>query len=171
MKKTISALFVISVLLVSVGFVMAAGFDEFGYNYKANMFNGRYCDTDRVAGGDYCDVDLIMKWSDEWLNEDRVRCAGTPQKGISACEGAWLTNHQSGVNEDGTKWTYFVKIVYPGDDAYKVDGIWYTADGVEIGPAIWGAYARILQISNDPAYDEHGVLNNWEAPAGFGYYR
>ena len=76
-----------------------------------------------------------------------------------------------GTNPDGSQWNYFVKIVYPGDDAVLDAGTWYTEIFVEIGPAIWGAYARILQISNDPAYDEHGVLNNWPAPAGFGSYK
>ena len=167
MKKTISALFVISILLVSIGFVMAAGFDEFGYNYKANMFNGRYCDNDRVIGGDYCDVNLIMKWSDEWLNENRVRCEGTPQEGISACEGSWLTNHQSGTNEDGTKWTYFVKIVYPRGGVVDVD-----TDGIDDntgGSIIWGSYVIIQQVSNDPPLDEHGNIFS-VMPTGFGYY-
>jgi hypothetical protein len=30
------------------------------------MFNGRYCNYDRVEGGDYCDEHLIMKWNDAW---------------------------------------------------------------------------------------------------------
>lgn len=147
------------------------GFDEFGYNYRANMFNGRYCDYDRVIGGNYCDVDLIMKWSDEWLNEDRIRCEGTPQQGSSACEGAWLTNHQSGLTDDGKKWTYFVKIVAVPEDAYVVDGNWYTADDVEIGPVIWGAYAIIQQVSNDPSLGEHGILYKSPASPGFGVYK
>ncbi len=144
-------------------------FDEFGYNYQANMFNGRYCDADRViGGGPYCDVGLQMKWSDEWLNEDRVRCAGTPQEGSSACEGSWLTNHQSGTNPDGKKWTYFVKIVYPSGGVVDANNDGF--DDNTGGEIIWGSYVRIQQVSNDPSVPEHGIqaLVN---PAGFGAHK
>ncbi len=109
-----------------------------------------------------------MKWSDEWLNEDRVRCAGTPQEGSSACEGSWLTNHQSGTNPDGKKWTYFVKIVYPSGGVVDAN-----SDGFDDntgGSIIWGSYVRIQQVSNDPSVPEHGIqaLVN---PAGFGAYK
>jgi len=41
MKKTILTLFVLSVLVVSiVGVYAAGGFDEFGYNYQARVFVG-----------------------------------------------------------------------------------------------------------------------------------
>src|SRR4030042_3985715 len=98
------------------------GFDEFGYNYNAWMFSGRYCDSDRVIGGDYCDEDLIMKWSPEWLSRGEsnndgkldpgyVNCRGegtNPGLTQSHCPGSWLTNHQRGQYEqDGKtcKWT------------------------------------------------------------------
>lgn len=125
-----------------------------------------------------------MKWSDEWLSNKDCNGDGKLDRGYScdpiyakssACQGAWVTNHQFGSyeGEDGEicKWNYFVKIVMVPEDATKVNGMWYTADGEEIGTVIWGAYARILQISNDPCADEHGVLNNYEAPTGFGYYK
>ena len=118
-------------------------FDEFGYNYNALMFSGRYCDFDRVIGGSYCDVDLIMKWSSEWLNKDRVRCAGTPQEGSSACEGSWLTNHQRGFNPDGSHWSYFVKILYPTGGVVDND-----SDGFDDntgGKIIRGSYI-IIQV-------------------------
>jgi len=47
------------------------------------------------------------------------------------------------------KWNYFVKIVAAPADAVAVDGIWYTADGTEIGPVIWGAFAIIQEVEND----------------------
>lgn len=168
-KRLLIALVVVLALAVTASVVWAkGGFDEFGYNYQANIFNGLYCDYDRVIGGPYCDVDLIMKWSDMWLNEDRVRCAGTPQEGSSACEGAWLTNHQRGVNPDGSHWSYFVKIVYPPGGPVDVN----PADGYDDntgGEIIWGAYIIIQQVSNDPALDEHGILSLVK-PAGFGAY-
>ncbi len=157
---------------------ISVGYDQWGYNYQAHMFYGFYENNARPdTPVTDSDTMLIMKWSDSWLsNKDRNfdtkldRGNDYPYTS-SAATGAWLTNHQWGVNDDGTHWYYFVKIVYPGDDANLVAGVWYTAEGVEIGPVIWGAYARILQISNDPAYNEHGVLNNWPAPTGFGSYK
>ena len=159
---------------------LVLGFDKYGYNYQSHMFNGRYCDNDRVIGGAYCDVNLIMKWSDTWLSNKDCNGDGNLDRGYkcdpenaisSACEGAWLTNHQWGLNDDGDKWTYFVKIVAVPTDAELLDGIWYTADETEIGPVIWGAYARILQVSNDKAYEEHGVLYKSPASPGFGVYK
>ena len=163
--------------------VITLGYDQFGYNYQAHIFNGRYCDYDRVIGGDHCDVKLVMKWSDTWLsnkdcNNDNKLDRGyacNPENPISsACEGAWVTNHQSGtcINDKGKtcKWTYFVKIVMVPTDAYKDGGYWYTADGTEIGAVIWGAYAIIQQVSNDPCLGEHGILYNSPASPGLGKF-
>lgn len=199
MKKILITLMVISVLLVSAGFVVARPsgngnqVDEWGYNYQANMFNGWYWNNQRpdpaytkdTIGEAPSETQLIMKWSDEWMT---TKCGLTDEgkakrgcdkdcvcTGSSGVVGAWLTNHQWGSyeqDEKTCKWQYFVKIAHPGDDAYKDSGMWYTDDTkeTEIGTVLWGAYARILQISNDKCADEHGVLNNWEAPTGFGFY-
>ena len=84
--------------------------------------------------------------------------------------GAWLTNHQSGkveVNGKMRKWTYFVKIVAVDENAVlNVDGYWYTPEGIQIGEEIWGAFAVIQEVSNDPSAGEHGIL--YKAPAGPG---
>ena len=69
-----------------------------------------------------------------------------------------------------SKWTYFVKIVAAPADATLTDDIWYNADGVEIGPVIWGAFATIQEVENDPCAGIHGLqylspdhagLGNW----------
>lgn len=162
-------------LLSSTDEVLTTGNDRFGYNYQAHMFNGRYCDNDRVIGGDYCDVNLIMKWNDAWMSNQDCdgdnlldRHYGYPSYIGS---GAWLTNHQSGVNPDGSHWTYFVKIVAAPADANKDNGNWYTADGTEIGPVIWGQFAVIQRVSNDPLFGEHGILYKSPASPGFGFYK
>jgi len=162
------------VLKTSDGKFIMPGYDEFGYNYQAHIFNGRYCDYDRVIGGDYCDVELVMKWNDAWLSNRDCDFDGTLDRhyGYDSYigSGAWCTNHQSGkVEVDGKlrKWTYFVKIVAAPADATKADGYWYTADGIEIGPVIWGAFAKIQQVSNDPSVGEHGIL--YKSPAGPGF--
>ena len=57
-------------LLTSTGYVIVPGYDQWGYNYQAHMFNGTYCDAYRDAA--WCqpwkDVELMMKWNDAWLS-------------------------------------------------------------------------------------------------------
>ena len=125
--------------------VIKPGFDKFGYNYQARIFNGRYCDYNRVIGGDDCDVHLIMKWNDAWLSNQDCDGDGKLDRhyGFDSYigSGAWITNHMKG---DG--WTYFVKIVAVPKDANLVGSIWYTAGGTEIGPVIWGQFAIIQEV-------------------------
>jgi hypothetical protein len=64
-----------------------------------------------------------------------------------------------------------VKIVAAPADASIVDGKWYTFDNIEIGPVIWGEFAVIQQVSNDPDYGEHGVYYKSPAGPGFGHIK
>jgi len=175
------------------------GYDQWGYHYQSHMFNGFYWNYSRpdvlwtyeslIAAGKSTTW-LVMKWSDEWLSNkdcnnddklDRGYSCDPVNAGSSACQGAWETNHQFGSyeGEDGKtcKWNYFVKIVMVPEDAYKEyheddeTWYWYTAEGELIGSVVWGAYARILQIYNDPCAGETGVENKFETPAGFGFYK
>lgn len=152
-------------LLRSDGEPAVLGFDEWGYNYQGRLFNGMYCDSYRDAAWcqEWKDVKLAMKWNDAWMSNKDCdgdglldRYYGYPSYIGS---GAWLTNHQSGEYEqDGKtcKWNYFVKIVAAPADAYAENGIWYSADGTEIGAAIWGAFAIIQQVENDNCAGIHG---------------
>ena len=163
-------------LLASDGAVITTGFDEYGYNYQGHLFNGRYCDYDRVIGGEYCDVDLVMKWNDAWLSN--VDCDGDGKLdrhyGYSSYigSGAWETNHQSGeyIGDDGQtcQWNYFVKIVAAPADAYSEGGLWYAVDGTEIGPVIWTQFAIIQQVENDPCAGIHGLQFSSPDHNGFG---
>ena len=192
------------------------GFDMYGYNYQAHLFNGYYCnvylggygyppyegddaayyqrlvDEGRAATiGEaedlmntvwcwpYRDVILNMKWNDAWLSNKDCDGDGKLDRhfGFDSYigSGAWETNHQFGTytNEDGKEchWTYFVKIVAVPEDAIKVDGIWYTADGTEIGPETWGSFATIQEVSNEPCAGEHGPLYISPAGPGFGKWK
>ena len=166
-------------LHASDGSLIETGFDQWGYNYQAHIFNGMYCDAYRNA--EWCqpwiDDYLMMKWNDAWLSNqdcdgDKLldRHYGYPSYIGS---GAWLTNHMRGTyDQDGKtcKWTYFVKIVAAPEDATETGGIWYSASGVEIGPVIWGSFAIIEEVYNDKCAGVHGVqyvspdhpgLGNW----------
>ena len=164
----------------SDGVVIETGYDDWGYNYQAHLFNGFYCESYRNAEWcePYADVKLSMKWNDAWISNKDCDGDGLLDRhyGFDSYigSGAWLTNHQSGeyVGVDGKvcKWNYFVKIVAAPADAYVKDGNWMNADGTEIGYVIWGSFAVIQEVENDPCAGLHGLqyqspdrsgLGNW----------
>ncbi len=167
-------------LLASDGSVIETGFDEWGYNYQAHLFNGYYCDSYRDAEWcqPYKNVKLSMKWNDAWISNKDCDGDGLLDRHYGhdsyIGSGAWLTNHQSGEYEqDGKtcKWNYFVKIVAVPDDAVLDEGTWHTADGEEIGHSIWGAFAIIQQVENDPCAGLHGMQYLSPVSAGLGFYK
>ncbi|MEA2112806.1 MAG: hypothetical protein U9P50_02420 [Patescibacteria group bacterium] len=163
-------------LIASDGSVITTGYNDWGYNYQAHLFNGGYCDAYRDAAWcqDYRDDNLKMKWNEAWLANKDCDDDGLLDRhyGFDSYigSGAWLTNHMSGTYEDadGTlcTWVYFVKIVAAPADAYLENNFWYTADDEEIGPAIWGSFAIIQEISNDACVGEHGA--QYISPVGPG---
>lgn len=177
---------------------LTVGYDIFGYNYQAHLFNGTYAnvylgsaglppytgDTDAYllenpgAAGHwawpYRDVELSMKWNDAWIANTDCDDDGKLDRhyGFPSYigSGAWETNHMSGDSLTASAWTDFVKIVAVPADAVKIDSIWFTADGVEIGPDIWGQFAIIQEVLNDPDSGTHGAQYISPAASGFGYY-
>ena len=177
---------------------LQVGFNPYGTNYQGHLFNGSYANNylgkdglppytgdavayliaNPTAAGKwywpYRDVWVNMKWSDAWLANTDCDDDGLLDRHYGYASyvgsGAWETNHQSGKNDDGTTWTYFVKIVAAPADATKSGGVWYAADGTEIGPDIWGEFAIIQEVYNDPSTGDHGILYLSPASAGFGYY-
>jgi hypothetical protein len=159
----------------SDGNLIETGYDEWGYNYQARMFNGYYCDAYRDAAWcqEWANDKLSMKWNDAWLSNKDCDGDGSLDRhyGFDSYigSGAWLTNHQSGEYElDGTQctWVYFVKIVAAPADAYTDGGVWYTPDGAEIGPVIWGDFAIVQEVTNDACAGQHGV--QYHSPVGPG---
>jgi len=167
-------------LVDSIDDPLVLGFDGWGYNYQAHLFNGYYCDAYRDAAWcqAYADIRLVMKWNDAWLSNKDCDGDGALDRhaGFDSYIGssAWLTNHESGeyLDNEGNlcRWNYFVKIVAVPNDAYEVNGVWYTAEGEEIGHVIWGQFATIQEVSNDPCAGEHGVQYVSPAGPGFGTY-
>lgn len=186
-KLLLVVIAILALLAFGTGVVWAkGGFDKWGYNYQAHIFNGLYWNYSRPEppcepGTCASDTHLIMKWSDEWLSNKDRNGDGKLDRGYScdpvnanssACEGAWLTNHQRGEYEDDEgrtcKWTYFVKIVYPPGGPVDADSDGY--DDNTGGSIIWGAYVRIQQVSNDTCAGEHGKIFSVQ-PTGFGAYK
>ena len=107
---------------------LKTGFDIFGYNYQATMFNGLYAnsylgkdglppyegdDTAYLAQNPsaagkwywpYRNDNLAMKWNDAWLSNQDCDGDGFLDRHFGhptyKDSGAWLTNHQSGTYED-----------------------------------------------------------------------
>src|SRR5512144_1301034 len=59
------------------GNTITMGFDRYGYNYQAHMFNGLFENAARPLSGPVAEgpVNLIMKWSDDWLSN--TNCYGS----------------------------------------------------------------------------------------------
>ena len=166
-------------LVGSDGNIIEIGFDKWGYNYQARLFDGYYCDSYRDAAWcqPYVDVKLKMKWNDAWISNKDCDGDGLLDRhyGFESYigSGAWLTNHQSGEYElDGKvcTWLYFVKIVAAPADAHSDGANWYTADGDVIGPVIWGDFAIVQQIENDACAGLHGVQYLSPVGPGLGKY-
>jgi hypothetical protein len=155
------------ILLTSAGDVITTGYDKWGYNYQAHMFNGGYCDVYRDAAWcqPYKDDNLIMKWNDAWLSNKDCDGDGLLDRHYGypsyIGSGAWETNHQSGtyINENGETcyWNYFVKIV-----AKPTAGT--------VCNAIWGDFCVIQEVYNDPCVGFNGLLSK-ELPPGFGAWK
>lgn len=142
----------------SVGDPVVIGYNEWGYNYQARVFNGMWCDYHpyyREGGGgyDWCqrtmsDVELMMKWSDEWISNkdcngdtllDRGYSCNPENANDSACLGAWLTNHERGsyknvlgdwvisVDYNGTKYNHEMTIAEIDEDFNLVGSGGYPA--------------------------------------------
>lgn len=168
---------------------LTLGFDPYGYNYQAHLFNGSYANVYLGGAGfppyegddasylaanpgaashwawPYRDIQLTMKWNAAWLANTDCDGDGRLDRhwGFDSYigSGAWLTNQMVG-EDAGETWTYFTKIVAAPVDAYRDGGVWYAADGGEIGPVIWGSFATIQEV-------ESGVGATYVSPLGPGF--
>lgn len=147
----------------SDGSLLTTGFNEWGYNYQAHIFNGNYCDYHPVyrpggASHDWCvanygDVNLVMKWNDAWLSNADCDGDGLLDRhyGFDSYigSGAWTTNHMTG-GEGEDSWTYFTKIVAKPSEDYECE-------------EIWGSFCTIQEVNSG----EGAIL--YDTP-GFGVY-
>jgi hypothetical protein len=162
MNLRILALLLVAVLVASAFPVVAAaakdtGFDQYGYNYQARIFNGKADGVDRALDGTvwgdptYANDHLVMKWSKAW---DDARFNGKPWT-----PDAWCSNEWNGMVTGGSGTTEHVKIVWVGSD---LENSLYWRPG---GYAIWGEFEVIM---------DHGIVDGaheWWAhatPAGYG---
>jgi hypothetical protein len=174
-------------LVDSKGLPIETGYDQWGYNYQAHMFNGFGCNYSRPAVPCESGDGLIMKWNDAWPSNTDCDGDGKLDRHYGFLtyigSGAWLTNHWNGTYEleDGTvcHWTEFTKIVAVPEGAYldeptytdpwgDTHQTWYTAADEVIGYEIWGEFAIIEDIINDPCAGYNGVEYKSPDHAGLG---
>lgn len=144
------------------------GFNEFGYNYCARIFNGTgsswaaaYADKKGVDVPDmgvYGPDKLIMKWNAAW-----DACNLDPTE--TNCTGAWTDNEWNGMVKGGSGSVWHYKIKWIGGDC----GADYTplTDG---GYCVWGSYETTMDQGKDPNLDS-GPGHLWFAhakPNGYG---
>ena len=124
------------------------GFDVFGYNYAAEIFNGWLGYYDRSIDGGWIlgtgDAWLLMKWSPDW----------TPM--IDEPVGAWVTNHYIWYSDDYSEDTWYgwdTRVAWsdpePPAAAYKIT-----------------EFSKIMKVGEDPAawaeYEAGGAYSaNW----------
>jgi hypothetical protein len=148
----------------------AGGFDQYGYNRSARVFNGtctgwyngKYGGTladAQASCGAYSSDKLVMKWNKAW---DDCNTAGNADP--NACSGATLTNEWNGMAPGGSGETEHFKAVWITPNSCGAD---YTvlADG---GYCIWGHYEATMD--QGMADGSHWVLAH-ATPNGFGVSR
>ena len=150
----------------SSAWAAADGFNQFGYNYTARLFNGTYmqwcqeygitdpgtCSTD--LGGSSVNDQLIMKWNAAW---DACNANQT----AADFAGAWLDNEINGMVPvgDATVWHY--KIVY----SQSCTDTGTTSSG---GYCIWNDYEVIMDQGISGGIHTSNAL---VTPNGYGAYK
>ena len=163
-KRIVLVLFVVLLLLVPTSALAGAnGFDQYGYNRTARIFNGTGMDWCLAKGLDqaYCDSylgdsandHLVMKWSKEW---DRGNAENWE---LGPYTKAWTSNEWNGAFPGGSGDVWHYKIIWVGtgleDSPYWREG----------GYAIWGQFEVIMDQGMS------GGVHEWFAhgePSGYG---
>jgi hypothetical protein len=154
-------------LVVAMGSALsvaaAGGFDQYGYNDSARIFNGPADgldgNLDGTVYGDptYAKDKLTMKWNAAW---DACNDAGNLDP--DACSGAWLNNEWNGKVKGGSNTVWHYKIVWIGPCG--VDGT-PTGDG---GYCLWGAYEVLQDKGTDPSVGPGTIWYAHAKPNGYG---
>lgn len=159
----------------SAGQQVTLGYDQWGYNYQANMFNGWYGNYSRPTVPATSGDSLMMKWNDAWLSSKDCDDDHKLDRHFGFVSyrgsGAWLTNHASGAydvqNISGSyvfnyEWNdgYYPNDVVLTQTGQSVTGTigWpsgqnpYLVEGTVVGTVV-GDVVTLTVDYNDRAYD------------------
>lgn len=159
-KNTIILCTVALVAILGIATVSAVGgFDEFGYNRTARIFEGPASGWCLQRGapanclGAYSDDHLTMKWNAEWDRGNDENWANPPYN-------ATLNNEWNGNVPGGSGWSEVFKTVW--DAGCAADGTPSRSDSW----CIWGQFAVLMDHGTDPSHvHEWWTLAN---PVGYG---
>ncbi len=163
MKKVTILLTILTLLATPALAYAGGGFDQFGYNRDARIFNGTGSSWCLAGGygtdclGIYSPDKLVMKWNAEWDRGNDENWANPPYN-------AWENNEWNGKVPGGSGAVWHYKIVWVGDCV--ADPSLVPAGGY----CIWGQFATIMDQGIDPNY---GPGHTWFAhanPTGYGSY-
>ena len=135
MKKFLVLILVVTLLAIPLTNA-SAGFDDYGYNDVAGIFNGSADGVDRIPDGKvwgdstYANDHLVMKWSKAW---DEAKYGGAPWT-----PDAWIDNEWNGMVPGGSGEVWHYKIIWVGSDGANSE---YWQPG---GYPIWGNYEVIM---------------------------
>jgi hypothetical protein len=129
--------------------------------------------------------DVAMKWNDAWISTKDCDGDGRLDRhfGFVSYTGsdAWLTNHNSWtvLNPKGreVQASEFIKIMANPVNAVIGAPISYFLEqtvylnGKVMGPQIWGEFAVIQYVLNNPSTGDNGLKLKSEVAAGFGFYK
>lgn len=167
MKKIILAAIPALVLIGSASFVFAknGGFNQYGYNYTARIFNGDSYGLCEARGwsraqcdnyfGAYAPDKLVMKWNAEWDRGNQERWNTPPYE-------AWLDNEWNGKFPGGSGEVWHYKIVWVGADLEQSP---YWRQG---GYPIWGQFEVIMDQGVDPNQGPGHIWYSHASPNGYG---
>ncbi len=156
------------------GKTIQVGFNQTGYNYQAKTYSGEIFPETNPGWH------LKWRWNEAYLSTQD--CDGDELLDIANGEdsyrgtGAWTTTKWTKMytDKDGNKCqvSQYTKYVAVPVDAYSENGIFYTADGTEIGQVVdsegFEDFAKIQLIWNDPCNGKNGVDYKAPGPVGLG---
>lgn len=140
----------------------SAGFDQYGYNNTARIFNGTGESWSLAKGlpanylGIYAKDKLVMKWNAEW---DR----GNAENWSQPPYGAWTDNEWNGKGNtggSGSVWHY--KIIWVGTQMQN-SPYWKLG-----GYPIWGQFEVVMDQGLDPNLGPGHLWFAKATPAGYG---
>jgi len=168
MRKVALAILVLSMLAISNSAAAAGGgFDQYGYNDTARLFNGTglswclakgysqsFCDA---YLGLYINDKLVMKWNAEWDRGNQELWNNPPYN-------AWTDNEWNGAPKGGSGAVWHYKIAWVGPC-----GADYTPlpNG---GYCIWGQFEVLMDQGIDPNLGSGHLFLTLAKPAGYGTY-
>ncbi len=167
-KLTLSMVLALLLFSLLVAPALAAkpadnGFDQYGYNYKARIFNGPADGVDRNLDGTvwgdptYANDHLVMKWNAEW---DR----GNDEGWTKGPYQAWTDNEWNGKAPGGSGQIWHYKIVWVGN--YKANPS-LIPDGAY---GVWGQFATVMDQGTDPNLGPGHIFFAHASPSGYGAY-